>query len=183
MNIRWPKLDDKLFVPGGYPNLSGYLYPLDNFLMNASAYKDAGDKLIDSLENNGRHDTLAVPILFCYRQYIELKLKHVIDLTNAYRGITDKPPRIHNLRKLWDTMMSGIEGDIDDGELNTFLIVEEIIMQFHSVDSDSFVFRYLDEVPPFYQVDLGNLRDVMDGLANFLDGLSDQWDYAVMNSA
>ena len=183
MNIRWPKSGDKLFVTGGHPNLSGYLYPLENLSMTASAYKDEADKLIGWLENNEGHDALAAPILFCYRQYIELKLKHVIHLSNTYFGIAGDPPHIHDLRELWDTMMPAIKDDIEDEESTIFPIVEKIIMQFHSVDSKSFMFRYVDEPPPFHQINLGNLRDVMDGLANFLDGLSDQWDYAVMNSA
>ena len=178
MNGDWPTLEDRIFVPGGNRNLAGHLLnPIVDFPAKfgpvAGGFKAAGDALVDWLETNPRDDSLVSPLIFCYRQYVELKLKDIAVLVNAIEGTVDNHKSIHNLQYLFDPLKSDIEQCLGEDDQETLAAVECIIMQFNNADCDSTTFRFLDRRMPFHQVDLGNLRVVMGKLANFLDSLTD----------
>lgn len=146
----------------------------------AAGYKTAADELIAFLVEDDRDDSLIFPIIFCYRQYVELTLKHIIELMARFDETGARFPHDHSLTRLWRDVKDRQRLERDDVEANDWQIVERLLLEFDAVDSRSFAFRYPEPVP-FYQVDLGNLHDVMQGLAGFLDGLADMWDEAVSN--
>lgn len=178
INIEWPTMEDKLFVPGGHRNLAGHLlnpiadYPA-KFRLVAAGYKAAGDKLVGWLETNPRNDALVLPIIFCYRQYVELTLKDIALLVNNVKGNGDSHKQIHNLEDLFVPLKSDLKQFLSEDEQETLEAVEDIVMQFHHIDPDATTFRYLDGCMPFHQIDLGNLRTVVHRLAEFLDSLAD----------
>jgi hypothetical protein len=67
-----------------------------------------------------------------------------------------------------------------DGPDNAADIVEGIVMEFHKLDPNSFAFRYSKnkkgaQVPlPDFPIDLENIRDVMDGVNHFFEGVDAQ---------
>ena len=189
MNIPWPRTGDRLFKPGGYWALAAHIlamHPEDVGIV-AFGYKDAGDVLIESLAKNGRNDGLLLPIIFCYRQYIELRLKDIIGLVNTFEENDQSFEKIHDLEKLWSSLRRNIEEEIDEQDRESFDAVEECILELHGVDNKGTKFRYpasifscIDDMK-FHQVDLGNLKSVMDRVSTFLDALADQWEDGVRN--
>jgi hypothetical protein len=74
-----------------------------------------------------------------------------------------------------------VGGQGEDDE--TLKIVEKIVQQFHSLDPESFSFRYSTKKNgkvvrlPDFAIDLDHLRDVMEGVNNFFTGVDGQLDH------
>ena len=126
-DIPWPRPQDKLFISGGRGNLAGHVLnpifssPAD-FGITAEGYKAAGDALIDWMANNPRNDSLVPPTVFCYRQYVELRLKDIILLVNTSDQTGERYEKIHDLRRLWTTLLSGIGQRIDDANREALIL-------------------------------------------------------------
>jgi hypothetical protein len=108
-------------------------------------YKEAADSLVERVMETGRHqDSLVFPICFLYRQYIELRLKEVIQ---SGRRLLDEPgtfPQHHNIQHLWDTAVAILKkvsaGDIEPPDFLT--LPSHVVAEFSKIDPDSFAFRY-----------------------------------------
>lgn len=143
----------------------------------AEGYKLAADTLVAHVEATGRdHDRLVYPILFNYRQFIELALKGVI---RDARKLLDEPggaPGGHVLTNLWNTArpllwrIAPNKADLDNAG--------ESIKRFAAVDPTSEGFRYpvtVEGTPALpetlHNIDLGQVREVVARLDGFLDVL------------
>lgn len=75
-----PSAQDKIFSTSeDWWNKACLALGHDRWSIYAIGYKDAADLLVDNIEGNGRqHDFLVYPIVFLYRQYLELAIKDVI---------------------------------------------------------------------------------------------------------
>lgn len=171
-----PLVGDKLFKTGGVGNLWAHTLPSE-YGMIAVGYKNAADKLIEFLEHDSRDDSLVFPIMFCYRQYTELKLKEIGCLYKVFDESDPEVKKGHALHKLWIGLKQRIHRELDRDERKVLEVVEDLIKEFDNADHDSFTFRYPGEKwlidDPLRQLDLGNLRAVMDRLAMFLDSFAD----------
>lgn len=100
-----------------------------------NSYKEAGDILVDEKEP----DLLICPIMFCYRQYLELLLKNIYMKNNTedYKDYVNNVS--HNIVKSWEYVKDILLNQIKDKELS---FVEEVIYFFDKLDSSSFTFRY-----------------------------------------
>ncbi len=88
------------------PNFDEFFYSMDSWESIASSYRRAGDLLCDVLLNTSPRDTsLAFPILFCYRHFLEVSLKGLIHFnTEIPTSAPTKAPIGHFLNKLWDLL-------------------------------------------------------------------------------
>lgn len=104
----------------------GYIY----------SYKSNADLLI----NKGTLDLHIFPIIFSYRQYLELVLKNVC-YKNMTRNQYIKLIRYasHNLIKVWQNAKEFLKKNITPKQLNE---IEEIIRLFYDLDPNSYTFRY-----------------------------------------
>ena len=79
--IRLPHVEDKLFTEadGWWMNacLSWYHDTAEFYIVG---YKEAADSLVECVNNrNGTADSLVFPTVFIYRQYLELRLKSLLE--------------------------------------------------------------------------------------------------------
>jgi hypothetical protein len=108
-------------------------------------YKEAADSLVARVIETGRHqDFLVFPICFLYRQYIELRLKEVIQ---SGRRMLDEPgtfPQHHNIQHLWETAAAILKKVFgEDPEPPDFLsLPSHVVAEFSNIDPASFAFRY-----------------------------------------
>jgi len=146
----------------------------------ATGYMRAGNILVDHIVDTHRdRDTIVFPIVFNYRQYIELRLKGLIRSGRRLLGEQDSFPRTHDLRALWCTcrdLIFEIEPNSSGAEIEA---VNDAIAQFCLVDFNSDAFRYpLDRdgnlsLPDTLRfINLRQLQDAMERLAAFLDAVS-----------
>ena len=180
--FRFPQVGDKPFIESAdySQNADICLFKRLRHYSMILGYKEGADLMVDGALNddNSSIDSLAYPIIFCYRHYIELSLKQLINLYG--KDVSDqKIWNTHSLSRLWKMVKNvineyGIEG-IDDSTS----VVSNIIDNFENLDRGSFSFRYPvhkngNPIELKQEVfDLENLADVMNGFEvyiEFLDG-------------
>jgi hypothetical protein len=183
---RWPKKGDKLFKRSEELNRSTG-FTNSSFARDAHIWRGymlTGSVLVDYCkdDNVDRFD-LVYPILFNYRHGLETAIKWVLNHYGRYAAIAAYKTD-HDLFNLWKVCRQviievGSEGE-DDEALNA---VEKIVHEFHAVDRGSFSFRYstnrngkVVQLPNF-EIDLENVRKVMEGVDNFFTGVDGQLDH------
>jgi hypothetical protein len=116
-----------------------------SFLGYASAYKKAADKLVESFNDTSRlyDNDLTLPIVFLYRQYLELHLKSLVRDGNKAFGNPPNSPN-HLIDKLWQELKPMLIKARLPETYNSAKIeaVEECIMEFAKVDENSENFRF-----------------------------------------
>jgi hypothetical protein len=183
----WPEKGDKLFIsdPNSWHNAHIY-YRGDDWHQYITGYKRAGDILITHAKDTmSNQDYIVLPVVFLYRQYLELQLKQLIRDGRALLDQSPEFPKTHDLGKLWNEcsqVLSQVFLEDTDDETSTeirddSLAIRECIEQFASIDPTSMAFRYPvgkeGEVllPDDARViNLSNLADVINKIANYLDG-------------
>jgi hypothetical protein len=180
----WPrKGDDPFAFRTSDPNLIACL----NFTFDepwggyAEGFKRLADLGVSHCEQTGRdQDFLIYPILFGYRHYVELSLKEII---RAARRLLDEiggVPENHNLTDLWNTAEPLLKRIEPKGHA-TLRHVRECIARFTELDPTSEAGRYpvrrggeLSLPEDLRQLDLGQLRDVVERLSGFLEAAAEQ---------
>lgn len=156
---------------------------LDGWGLYASGYKEAADLLVKGVEATGAgQDTLVYPVLFLYRQHLELQLK---DLIRQARCLLDKPgsfPMGHHIGKLWQVchdLLSEVSPNDSVAELNE---IARLIGEFAALDPTSEAFRYPQDrngnatLPGIRHINLRNVREVVEKISFILEGAEAQID-------
>jgi hypothetical protein len=182
----WPRKGDHLFVEreDWYSNavLNGQR---DNLSLYAVGYKRAGEMLVEAVVKSRKdYDSLVFPIVFVYRQYLELRLKQLIRDSERLLDDTSGFPTTHKIAELWKLcrpLLNQEELYVGDQVLDA---IEELITEFADVDEDSYAFRYPTDtknnpsLPDLSYVNLLNLAEVIKKMAHFLEALS--WQLSVI---
>jgi hypothetical protein len=173
INGRWPRRGDRIFSPGrdAWPanSIGERNYRL------SEGYKLAGDVLVQNFLGEPRdHNNLMYPILFCYRHYVEISLKEIIEKHGPWVNVV-LSERNHKLPELWKLFLQIATAFDNDPSDEAAAAVSVCIDEFSKYDPMSFAFRYPTYketgalIPlEFGTIDLVSLHDVMNGIANFL---------------
>ena len=120
-------------------------FSCNRFDLYATGYKDAGDRLVELVvaELNGR-DTLIYPIVFLYRQYIELRLKEIIKQGQVLLDKPEERKNTHNLETLWADAKKIIDQvfEHETDSSDSLKYAEHVINEFSKIDRRSYSFRY-----------------------------------------
>ncbi|MEZ9595496.1 hypothetical protein AB4298_12740 [Shewanella sp. 10N.261.52.F9] len=117
-------------------------------------YKSAARELTNDYANRpvNEKDTLVFPIVFLYRQYIELTLKDLIRELDKKLSYTraDKTLAQHKLLPLWDAAIKQYDSFIQAEKISLVFTSTPnkerlIVNQFNQIDEDSFSFRYASD--------------------------------------
>lgn len=174
--LPWPKLGDRPFRGGG--RLTSALgWARGRRYGYVEGYRDAARLVFAHIERTDRgQESLVFPLVFLWRQHVELRLKELIELGHMVLE-EEKPDGTghHLIQNLWARVRALILR-IEPGEEQNCRAVDGVIEQLAEVDPGSFDFRYhestkgdatLGKAPD--HVDLRNLQEVMEGVARFLD--------------
>jgi len=82
-----------------------------------------------------------VAVVYCYRHYIEVALKEIVEDHGQWVGIT-LPKKDHNLRELWKLFLEIAVAYHNDPSDEAAVAVSDCIDEFAQVDPGSFAFRY-----------------------------------------
>ncbi len=167
----------RLFMPADdwWHNACLNFLPGD-WLPYVRGYKLAAETLVGHAVETCQHqDLLVFPIIFLYRQYLELSLKIIIQSCSKCLELEDNYPKSHNLKTLWMQCKSLLE-QIEPIPKNDIYAIESVIVEFTQVDPSSQGFRYptaKDGSPSLplslAHINLRNLREVMDRLTAFFE--------------
>jgi len=189
----WPRAGDRLFVQCHWTvDAPIATFPGERFYRMKKAFKTAADLLVSySEENTHERSNLVWPVVFCYRQYIELALKDMIAV-HGKQVVPEILPnwKDHQLPTLWRSYKELIDATfsaINAVDLPEVAAVEACIEEFNRVDAGSYTFRYPTDKQgnqidiPLSSIDLRHLQGVMEGIYLFfeageaaLDGLRER---------
>lgn len=150
----------------------------------AKGYKDAADLIVHGVINGSRELTLQVsylvfPVVFLYRQYLELRLKEIILIGNRRNNRSDGFPKHHRIDELWSHAKPHIEAASSEISYDVLEAVENCIKEFSGLDPDGMAFRYpIDRegkfhLPEWTVINLRHLGETMQKIGNFLDDHSE----------
>ncbi|MCM3786218.1 hypothetical protein M3231_25000 [Neobacillus mesonae] len=193
MDIQFPKMGKKLFKStNDYYTFSHFGWGDINpqFYGYIKGYKESADTLVKFALDSKRIeilDTYIFPILFLYRQFIELSLKSLY-LEYSDEPMVDKIKGVkqagHNLETMWKNLKPiVIEASDSKEEKDTIKTVESYILQYHDFDKGSFKFRYpIDKdynplLKDEERIDIVNLKECMTELDNFFGGADGKLDF------
>jgi hypothetical protein len=155
-------------------------YGLDLF---AGSYKTAADILVHHVvQNNTDKDALVYPIVFLYRQYLELRLKEIIREGKLFEDEGNEFPKIHRLHDLWPSVKEIIEkvySHEDSNDSSGLDVTEHVIKEFKAIDPESMSFRYPEDtkgnlhLTGLDYVDIKGLAETIEEVFLFLEGISD----------
>lgn len=176
--FRWPTRGDQAFTTSERWQDNSYIdrYGHGRLVVMMTGYKMAADLIVSHVahaRNDG--DFLVFPVIFNYRQFVELSLKYLI-ATYGYTVGIDAQWNTHDLGVLWSTFVRVLDGyGCNDAE-DTDTVVGNIIAEFAKVDPRSFSYRYPVDTKgklvdlAHEEVDLHQLADVMKGLEGYFSG-------------
>jgi hypothetical protein len=140
-------------------------------------YRTAAEFMSGHVLKN-RHDVevLVVPILFCYRHWVELRLKDLWALRQTLANEESPPLGTHDLRALWGHVRPLFEEVWPDGDRAELDRLEVILHELADADPrESFRYSVGKDGTPSLPEDLVrinvlNVRRVMAKVAILLDG-------------
>ena len=166
-------------------------FSTDKWDLYSKGYKTAADTLVLKLLEDQRArsdiDTLVYPVLFLYRQYLELRLKQLIIKLGRFLGDQQSFPRTHRIDHLWRDLKPlmekadeefGSAGEV--GEL--FSEINDCIQRYAALDPKSEAFRYpVDNkdnpsLATEKHINVAELAFIVNGVGSALDGASIQID-------
>lgn len=176
----WPQPNEKLFRSDKDWELNACLnyYHVTPGTI-ADGYKEGADALaVAAADKNATLDLVIYPIAFLYRQYLELKIKEIIDTARRLEGTGHGYPTNHNLDELWTEAVQLLRqhyaADVPP-ELDN---IQCCIDEFHAHDATSMAFRYPTDkkgqlhLKDLRHINLRNLYETMERIGNLLDCLS-----------
>lgn len=142
-------------------------------------YRTGAVLLFKYLEMTGHrqyNDVAIYPIIFCWRQYLELRMKELIlSCRVLLRDEMGTEILHHRLKDIWAELRPLLE-QVGGAESESFDALDGVISEFIKYDPDSFAFRYpTDKKGGTTQADIPalinikSLNDVMERVSNFLD--------------
>lgn len=176
----WPRLGEKLFTDrerDWQNNVCLHLEPIA-WYGYVEGYRRGAHTLLERVvEHQQDHDTLVHPIVFLYRQYLELRMKEIILLGRELRSDQHGVPHIHRLPELWRECRSIIVSVWPEGPAALLRVVEERINELAQVDPESMAFRYPSakdgkpSLPPaFVRFNVRHFAERVEEVGDLLDG-------------
>ena len=137
--------------------------------------------LVNKVENRSSgHDVLVYPILFLYRQYLELYLKLSIRTVRTFLDEGREMPTGHRIELLWGQLDGLYRRAFPDESTDALDQTGRLIREFAAVDPQSTAFRYPVDLkgnpslPGLRSIDLMNVRDVIAKMDMLLGGAHTQ---------
>jgi hypothetical protein len=161
-------------------------YAESEWSLYARGYERAADILVRHVEHRASdRDTIVYPIIFLYRQYFELRLKHINRDACALIGAEFKVPNSHRLTPLFAnlkaqlvTVASEFGGDTpDSAELDR---ASAVFRALDDIDPKSMTFRYPEDLnanrtlPDIRHINVRHFRDTIESTSTLLEGIDCQ---------
>ena len=133
----------------------------DSWDLYAMGYKEAADILVENIKTTQSHqDMLVYPIIYLYRQYIELRLKIILRDSRVLLDEKVDIPKTHDLSNLWGDTRKLIVKIFEGDDITPLNIVGKLINEFNSMDPESMVFRYpVDKNGENYLTDIKHIPE------------------------
>ena len=154
-------IDDEIYMQNGYASAATALLNL---------IKISNDRFV--------RESYLNPVMFCFRQYLELSMKDSILRFRFMRKKANKDESKvegHDLQNLWDGLVKYITKD------KAVISIGNLIKEFNDVDKSGTLFRYnefltkniCDEERKMPLIDVDNLYIRIQQMYNFFEGVNE----------
>jgi hypothetical protein len=176
----YPTTGDTLFQGGLHFHLNADISYWNKDLSGyANGYKEAADLIVLKANESERSfdvniSYLIFPVVFLYRQYIELRLKEIIFLGAKLRGGHEGFPKHHRIDELWKHARPFIK-EMGSGLEEALQATDTCINEFSDLDPDGMAFRYPSSkdgkphLPEWSVINIGQLYETMEKIGHLLD--------------
>ena len=179
----WPSEGDRFFESDASFHVMG-----DMQQSITAGFKDAGDAIVESFrQSRFSNRDLLFPLMYCYRQYLELKMKLVISRIKYRAGLEAdeymnyKAMGGHNIVTLWRTMehttenFVGRDVNVTASEKIGFDQVRSCIEELNQIDPEGDGFRYPDTktTTALHEIDPFHIKRMIEDIASYLDAFHD----------
>lgn len=154
-------------------------------------YKEAADLVFENLHKKGHwQDFLCYPIVFLYRQYVELELKRLTAMANYLNSKSAAHGREHHrLNDLWNDFEVAVKDltPAQGEEVNQRREVHRLIKEFNSIDPSSQLFRYpvdtkgMSVSNNLQSINLRHLCETVDAIELYFNGWDGYLDEMISN--
>lgn len=114
----------------------------DAWCVYADGYKRAAEILVAKVNTTYELNTVVFPIIFLYRQYVELTLKEIIGYCRYLDNARLDAPGGHDLRKLWTEARTLIRRHLSDVSASDLDRIQAHIDTLSDLDPSSESSRY-----------------------------------------
>lgn len=127
-------------------------------------------------ESSTNQDTFVYPVLFLYRQYLELQLKMMVRTLRHLHDIGKDFQKGHKIDVLWTEVAELLRRAFPNESRAELVETGRLIHEFANVDPLSTAFRYPVDtdgnpsLPGIKYINLRNVREVMAKISILLDG-------------
>ncbi len=176
------KLRESIFGIGLVSPYNAFLEP--NWELYVTGFKSAADQLVE-LHSEHMINYTAYPVMFLYRHYLEIRLKHVFITLTKFQGGSTNFPKGHDLKVLWGKVRPLMEKEWQTPDYLTYYDdIGDRLAELQDADVDSDGFRYpvstsntpsLKNIPNPYAphkavINLKQAKDVVAAMSQILDG-------------
>lgn len=182
--------EDQLDQAGAFPGPKDSLFPGASGVWKASGlwslgqawydyttgYKEAADLLVAHVQATGRRaEKLGYPILFLYRQHLELVVKSLIRVCSNALGRDQDFPKHHDLDQLWRTCAGLLREISPHASVDEVQETTRLFRELSAVDPGADAFRFPEDkrgnvsLISHLDVDLSAVRDIVERMSFFLD--------------
>jgi len=172
----FPGPGDTLFPAGSGATTSSPWSRAQAWHDYTTGYKEAADLLVAHVEGAGwRAEKLRFPILFLYRQHLELVVKSLIRVCCDALARGQDFPKHHDLPKLWAICTCLLHEMSPGASPDEIRETTRLFQELSSVDPAADAFRFPENksgaISPASTVDvnLSSVRDIVEKLSFFLD--------------
>ncbi|MFO0873373.1 MAG: hypothetical protein U0575_05320 [Phycisphaerales bacterium] len=177
--MEWPRPGDRLFTFDKDWHNNACVDSHGSLSSYGSSYKAAADALVEAVtERKAFLDEMIGPIVFLYRQYIELRLKELVFLCRRLERLDTAFPHHHNLSTLWDEAKRLLDSHYSGTTPPEMHNLDGCIQDFDVHDPQSFAFRYPWDkkggrsLQALRHINIRHLHEVMARVGSFLDCIS-----------
>ncbi|OZM76662.1 hypothetical protein [Pseudonocardia sp. MH-G8] len=181
----WPVASHSLLASSGIDHLHAFVdwWPLT--LGRRLGYQKAAEILSQAMldAHPSERDTLVFPWLMCWRHYVELELKYMLQLCEGALQSPEKNRAHHKILQLWQELKPLLVRLRPTDETAEITIVNRLITELASLDPDSMHSRYSnlkDGTPTMRNVkplDVVEFHNAMSGMAAFFGGVTSAIEY------
>lgn len=178
--LPWPKATDRLVTHGDpdWHNRAMLMHGYgDRWVVYAEGYREAADVVVERIKaGHGHQDFLVYPVMFLYRQFLELSIKGLIRSAWTLFDIeTSDDLGSHDLRRYWRVCRELLERASPGDSVAELSHISRLIGEFCDHDPQSFSFRYPESkpdrntgerLPTLQKLESINLRNVQEVIAN-----------------
>jgi hypothetical protein len=141
-----------------------------------TGYKEAADLLVAHVAETGwQAEKLRFPILFLYRQHLELMVKSLIRVCCGALGRNQDFPKHHDLHRLWQICACLLHEISPNASVDEVRETSRLFEELSSLDPSADAFRFPESksgaLSPAsgLDIDVSRVREIVEKLSFFLD--------------